>query len=312
MPYFVKVDHVKSIEKETFNYHEFVKPFIPFHLHPSLGNERSVRTLKTAALVGDFVENAVPLRDALRVGQGDGAIFSLFETTLRGLRSHTIKGPKQPGVLEEFLTVKVRAHEIAKHHPSRIRFLRKYKKIRKPTEIEQVLITSAENILTQKGPYHGDLHYSNVMVRNRDAIIIDFGSMGPFGPLYADPAILEVSLVFGTDNHDDPNSFNTWRKFVDYIFLDPLNPPLPKGDFPQFAWLHKAVRELRHVVACCGVEEQEALTILAGCLLRYGRNPPLKLASKQLDSLAESRRAYGLVVAYKICELIEKKYVARE
>ena len=183
---------------------------------------------------------------------------------------------------------------------------------RKPTEVEQVLISSAENIATQKGPYHGDLHYSNVMVRNRDAIIIDFGSMGPFGPLYADPAILEVSLVFGTDNHDDPNSFNTWRKFVDYIFLDPLNPPLPKGDFPQFAWLHKAVREVRHVVACCGVEEQEALTILAGCLLRYGRNSPLKLASKRLDSLAESRRAYGLVVAYKICERIEKKHAARE
>ena len=65
------------------------------------------------------------------------------------------------------------------------------------------------------------------------------------------------------------------------------------------------------MVACCGVEEPEALIILAGCLLRYARNAPLKLASEKLNLLAERRRAYALVVAYKICERLEQEDVAR-
>ena len=183
--------------------------------------------------------------------------------------------------------------------------MRDYGITRKPEEIAQVLRNFAAKIETREGPYHGDLHYGNIMVRNRDAIVIDFGSMERFGPLYADPAVLEVSLVFGTDDHDNPEYFDVWCKFVDFIFLEPLSPPLPKGDYPQFAWLHKAIRELRHVVACCGVDKSEALIILAGCLLRYGRNAPLKLATGELDLLAEKRRVYAIVMAYQICERLE-------
>jgi hypothetical protein len=122
---------------------------------------------------------------------------------------------------------------------------------------------------------------------------------------------LEVSLVFGTDNDDDPGLFETWRDFVDRLFLDPLRPPLLKGDYPQFAWLLQAVRELRHVVTCCGVETTEALIILAGCLLRFGRFPPLKLDNENLDILAEKKRAYALVVADRICARLEEQHVAR-
>ena len=213
---------------------------------------------------------------------------------------------KKTGVLESFLEAKVRAHEIEIKQPQRIQFLREFNQNRTPQEIEQLLKKHASKIITREGPYHGDLHYGNIMVRNRDAIVIDYGSMGPFGPLYADPAVLEVSLVFGTDDDDDPNGFESWREFVDYIFTDPINPPLPDSRFPQFAWLHKAIRELRHVVACCGVEKNEALIILAGCLMRYGRNSPLKLVNSGLDSLAEKRRSYALVVAYQICGRLEK------
>jgi hypothetical protein len=150
------------------------------------------------------------------------------------------------------------------------------------------------------------LHFGNIMVRNRDAILIDFGSMGPFGPLYADPAVLEVSLVFGTDEHDDPETYESWRNFVDDIFIEPLTPPLPRGNFPQFFWLHEAIRELRHIVACCGVEGKEALIILAACLLRYGRLSPLELKSHELNALAEKRRDYALLMAYQLCERLEK------
>jgi hypothetical protein len=310
MPFFVKLGSAWKVDDEKRNYRELAEPFIPFHLRPSLNDARSVTNLTTAALVCNFVEGAVSLRDALRAGQGDGTIFSLFEFTLRGLRNHTLNRPKRSGVIEAFLASRVKAHEIEAKHPARIKQLRDIGMTRKPEEVEWVLRKFASKIETREGTYHGDLHFGNIMVRHRDAIVIDFGSMGPFGPLYADPAILEVSLIFGTDDHDDPESFDVWRKFVDYVFLDPLSPPLPKGDYPQFAWLHKAVRELRHVVACCGIEKPEALIILAGCLLRYGRNSSLKLKSKELDLLAENRRFYALVVAYQICEWLEKHYAA--
>ena len=307
MPFFVKLGEAWKIEDEKNNYREVAEPFIPFHLRPSLNSERSVANLTTAALVCNFVESAVSLRDALRAGQGQGSIFSLFEITLRGLRSHTSSVPKKFGVIESFIDLKVRAHEIAEKHQSRIDCLRGEGKTRDPVEIEKILRGFASKIETREGPYHGDLHFGNIMVRNRDAILIDYGSMGPFGPLYADPAVLEVSLVFGTDEHEDPASFETWRKFVDFIFINPLTPPLPSGDYPQFVWLHKAIRELRHVVACCGVDEREALIILAACMLRYGRNLPLPLKKEGLNILAEKRRTYALFVAYQICERLENK-----
>jgi len=305
MPFFVKVDSFEKIRCELKNYREFVEPFIPFHLHPSVDNARCVQTLTSGALVCDFVENAVPLREALRAGQADGAIFSLFEVTLRGLRTHTQSSPLMSGVLEKFIDTRVRAHEIELKHPARIKRLRDRGMHRSPTEIEASLRSHATGLSTRQGLYHGDLHYSNVMVRHHDAIVIDFASMNEFGPLFADPAILEVSLIFGTDDDDDPKSFDTWRGFVDSVYSDPLRPPLLKGDHPQFSWLHKAVRELRQVMAGCGIEKKEALVVLAGCMLRYARNPIVEFKHAALNTLAEDRRAYALEVAYRLCERVE-------
>jgi hypothetical protein len=308
MPFFVKVDSYEMISREVYNYHEFVEPFIPFHLHPSIDAVRCVQTLTGGALVCDFVENAAPLRDALRSNQADGVIYALFEVTLRGIRSHTQNSPKMQGVLEAFLDTRVRAREIEEKHPTRVEKLRKRGMHRTPVEIEASLRTHATTIGAKQGLYHGDLHYSNVMVRYRDAIVIDFASMQEFGPLYADPAILEVSLIFGTDGDDDPKLFDAWCGFVDSIYLDPLRPPLPRGDHPQFAWLHRAVRELRQVIAGCGIEKKEALIILAGCMLRYARNPkePFReFKDPALNTLAEERRAYAFEVAYRLCEQVE-------
>jgi hypothetical protein len=305
MPFFVKVDSFEKIRCELKNYREFVEPFIPFHLHPSVDDARCVQTLTSGALVCDFVESAIPLREALRAGQADGAIYSLFEVTLRGLRTHTQASPPMPGVLEKFIDTRVRAREIEINHPARIEKLRARGMHRSPAEIEASLRSHATALSARQGPYHGDLHYSNVMVRHRDAIVIDFASMKEFGPLFADPAILEVSLIFGTDEDDDPKSFDAWCGFVDSVYSDPLRPPLPKGDHPQFFWLHKAVRELRQVIAGCGIEKKEALIILAGCMLRYARNPIVKFRDAALNTLAEDRRAYALEVAYRLCERLE-------
>src|SRR6266566_378085 len=146
IPFFVKIDTLEMIRGEMQNYSQFVDPFVPFHLHPSVEAARCVQTLTNGALVCDFVENAAPLRDALRAGQADGAIYSLFEVTLCGLRSHTQNSPKMPGVLEAFLDQRVRAHEIEKNHAARIEKVRKRGMHRSPVEIESSLRNHATTI----------------------------------------------------------------------------------------------------------------------------------------------------------------------
>jgi hypothetical protein len=315
MPFFVKLGGIESIERETLAYIKQAEPFIPFHLRPSLNEERCVTTAEGSALVCNFVASAVTLRSALRTGQGDGAIFSLFEVTLSGLRSHSLMGPVTTGVIDRFLdpdSGRVRAHLIKKQHPDRIEKLSEYEVARYPEDVEKVLRECAAGIQTHEGPYHGDLHAGNIMVRNRDAIVIDFGSMEPSGPLSADPAILEVSLLFGSDEHDKLEHFEDWRNFINYIYKDPLSPPLPIGDYPHFIWLHKATRELRHVAICCGVGNPEALIILAGCLLRFGRLSRSDFKNDNLNILAEKRRVYALVMADRICTKLVEFLAKRE
>ena len=314
IPFFVKFGDPETIAYEKLQYQKLVEPFIPFHLRPALSEIRSFTALNCAALVCNFVENAISLRDALKAGHGDGAIYSLFEVTLRGLRSHTLHAPKRLGSLAPFFNLekgRVRAAELRRQFPERIEKLHALGVSQEPEDMEKSLVDLVQSIESRDGPYHGDPHVGNIMVRNRDAIVIDFGSMGPYGPLSADPAILEVSLVFGTDNGDDPKSFAEWRNFVDYIYDKPLAPPLPNSNFHQFNWLYKAVREVRHVVSCCGVGEIEALMVLAGCLIRFGRHSVLQMQNAELDDLATSRRIYALVVADSVCRRLKEYNASR-
>jgi hypothetical protein len=308
MPFFVKIGTPASIETEEEHYRQRAEPFIPFHLRPSLDTGRCVTAFASAALVCNFVESAVPLRTAWRNAQGAGTIFSLFEVTLRGLRGHTARADKQPGVLKAFLKERVRAHQIRTelHGLARIARAKELGLTREPEALEQMLVARAEKIESRRGAYHGDLHCGNVMVRNRDAIVIDFGSMHDFGPITADPAFLEVSLVFGTDDKDDPHAFWDWKDFVDELFIkkSALRPPVHDAEHFRFAWLRKAVREVRHIASCCEIEPDEALIVLAGCLLRYGRLSIVELPNPGFVELSEDRRAYALVVAERICSML--------
>ncbi|MDI1344020.1 MAG: phosphotransferase [Pseudolabrys sp.] len=310
MPFFVKIGNRQDIEDEKENYRRRAEPFIPFHLRPSLNEARCVSTLTSAALVCNFVDSAIALRETLRNGQGAGAIFSLFEVTLRGLRSHVLKSQAEPGIIETFFDKKVRVAEIPR---ARITRARRQSHCRDPKLLGQILKNLATGINSRRGIYHGDLHAGNVMVRQRDAIVIDFGSMQDFGPITADPAILEVSLVFGMDDGDGEESLVAWRGFVSEIFLKtfPLSPPPPSSDHFRFAWLRKAVREIRHVVTCCVKEDPEALIILCGCLLRFARLSRSDLKNKALRNLSEDRRSYALVIADRICSRIEKGEYAK-
>jgi hypothetical protein len=312
LPFFIKFSTPDKIKGERSNYEDYADFYIPFYLRPNIVPMRCAQVKDLASLVGNFVEGAIPLRAALRACQSPGIIFSLFEISLRGFRSQPASGPTaswdEP--LEAFVRERVRAAEVEADTVdlARSSFGLKFT----PIEIENRLCAAIGPVKRNFSPYHGDLHTGNIMVRGRDAILIDFSAVKK-GPLTADPATLEASLVFGTDAEDDSAEFEEWKKAVDVIYDGVLihePPSLGTGPGP-FAWLYMALREIRHVLLGCDCKQEEAAEVLAAYLLRFGRLPADKFEDKTLSELARSRRAYALVVAERIVDsLVAKKGTA--
>jgi hypothetical protein len=269
--------------------------YIAFNLRPNLIPERCVSGSGRALLVGNFVEDAISLRKALQSGQGSSAIFSLFENTLGGFRMQPFTSGSSPTKgLEHFVKYRcwaenVRTDVAALAHSLGLGL--------PPAELQNELVTVAASISYRSGPYHGDLHAGNVMVRHRDAIVIDLFSAG-LGPLTADPAALEVSLVF--DGLPADADFATWRSLVDQLFvsLPSLRPPVPEAKPTNFSWLYRAVRELRHVLISLEGVEKEAAVVLAAYLVRFARllQKPVSMPA----TMTEKRHAYALVVAERL------------
>jgi hypothetical protein len=302
LPFFVKIDDPISIEKEKECYRVYAEHFIPFNFRPNIDHKRCVRTRSLAALAGDFVDDAIPLRKCLRMGFASGVLFSLFETSLKGFRLQPVAaGNKQE---DRFLSGFVRGRIGLGELPTEI--IRRAGELglsASPTNLEATIFQEAEKLSCLKGPCHGDLHSGNVMVRGGDAILIDFFSAGD-GPLTADPAALEVSLMFGTDDEDDVASFEDWRTFVDHIYdakVYTLHPPaLAESQPGPSSWLRRSIRELRHILLGCSIQEQEAKLVLAAYLMRHARLGLESLNNSKLKPVAFDRHAYALVIAERI------------
>ncbi len=96
-----------------------------------------------------------------------------------------------------------------------------------PQEHHEKICAAAKPRTYMMGPYHADLHTGNVMVRGGDAILIDFGSTS-HGPLTADPATLEASLMLERSHGKKKKRFQEWRVLIDEIYgqqITTLHPP---------------------------------------------------------------------------------------
>ncbi len=113
-----------------------------------------------------------------------------------------------------------------------------------------------------------------------------------------------VSLIFGTDEDDDENSFVEWRSFTDQIYqptAETLRPPALFESRPgPYSWLRRSIRELRHILLGCEAGELETKLVLAAYLMRYARLGLEVLTDPTLEPLALDRHAYALVVAERI------------
>jgi hypothetical protein len=304
LPFFAKIAKPNEVETEKFNYRMYAEHYIPFNLRPNIGRRRCVATRSKAALIGNFVDDAVPLRDALRSGHGIGSLFSLFETTLKGFRLQPFasgKGMEKSG-LEQFVSGRIKLEDLAKKSDV-IEHARELGLTAAPEELHMKICAAAKPLSYFQGPYHGDLHTGNVMVRGGDAILIDFGSTS-HGPLTADPATLEASLMFGTESWETKESFSEWRVFIDEIYgaeITSLHPPaLFETEPGPFSWLRRSLRELRHVLLACEGSGEEAKVMLATYLMRYARLDIETLKKDGAKALAFDRHCYALVVTERI------------
>jgi len=299
LPFFAKFLLPEDRNEEWAHYRECSELYIPFNLRPNLIRRRCVTGRKLAMLVGNFVEDAVPLRLALREGRGGKVIFELFETTLKTFRLQPVAaGHGKKKQLSEFVSRRARCGRI---EPSIVRRAKKLGLTKHPTDLERRLCEVAKEIEAWCGPIHGDLHDGNVMARGSDAILIDMGSIDD-GPLTADPATLEVSVIFRTDEFDRAKDFADWRKFVDEAYRSlPLRPPHPDAESNVEIWLRRAMRDMRFVLMGYDCHDTEAAIVVACHLLRFGRLP-IENCPPKLSSLAMSRHAYALVIAERIID----------
>ena len=170
-----------------------------------------------------------------------------------------------------------------------------------PVQLRQSIIQSAV-IPHQCGIIHGDLHGTNVLVRNNDPILIDFYSTRT-GPLVADPASLEVSLAF--DERAIPEcGFQRWTKFIDALFSD-FKTPTPMIQPSRFEWLWTTIRQIR-LLNLCSMSELEYRVGLIMFLYRYA-----SFNSSALTNTGKDARAYALVIAERLLSTRERRMKAQ-
>jgi len=303
LPFFAKIAGHREIYKEKFNYTYYTDHYISFQYRPNLRLERCVSTLNYSSLVGNFVDDSVPLRSALGKSHHSGIIWSLFDRTLRGFRIQPIVSKKEPTVgLKHFIENTVSRERLSKRDDV-IALARSYGFENDIAELTERLVTKSAAVSCLTGPMHGDLHAGNVIVRGTDAILIDFYSVKD-GPLTADPINLEISLSFALGEQEKSLAdFERWQAFVEEAYtpgaiLRPINIP---GMVPnELTWLKRSIRELRHVINGCDCCQEETKIVFACYLLRYARLLPTERYSADLEELDLRHRAYALVLADRI------------
>ena len=311
LPFFVKIDRCAKIENEMRNYEDHAAGYVPFNHRPNLAEGRSLLGLRKGILVGSFVERSETLRDVVRRGTGERAIYSLFEHALRGWRLQAYESPEYTRFAEE--PVRSVTHSL-KPRARRPVFPPDWI----PDEVQQIsgkmgardprcllkLLEGLPPLPHRCGPIHGDLHARNVQVHGSDAILIDFNAVQD-GPLVADPASMEVSIVFDgflEGSEAAPASEErrrAWSRLVDRLYdgqhLDLPPPPVPASS--PGAWMWSCVRQIRFYALTSENAGRAYRIALAVQMLR-------KAGHKPDDEEDGFRRAYACLIADRLIEQV--------
>lgn len=193
VPFLVKLNTMKKIDKERGNIEELCADRMPFPYVPPMISQRYAQGTRRAAIVSHFVERAVLLADYIRTNNANRVIHSLFDGPLRVWRSYPIRKPYALGqyALEKGITTRScdsyrTAFEGAKKLNAGILC---------PEKLLQ-MFDDLPAIEVNEVCSHGDLHMGNVFVRQpEEVVLIDFLRSG-HAPSSRDPAELECSIAF--------------------------------------------------------------------------------------------------------------------
>lgn len=304
----VKLGSRKKIVDEYDKYNGHAFDYVPYHLGPKLRPDRCNLGSSQGILVGDFVEGTEAIRDSAPAGRASHAIANLFDKTLGAWRKQA--EPNIHRTLGEFLEGKWLNEDKQEISLPQARAVTVSQLGGAPAVGPLRAIfnrCSQSRVLT--GPAHGDLHATNVLVRNGDAIIIDFEKMEDDFPMLYDPASLEGGLLvegFGRD----PRSKNNPGKLLDSISslytLKVLNSfVVPCHATDPSSWFYDCVGQIRtlsrHAELCKG---QYAL-VLAVCLIRKGCNLEL------FEPAYENLRAISFILGQQILTQIDQQATHR-
>jgi Ternary complex associated domain 9 len=237
LPFFVKVGQRDKIRDEWRHYSDHVHGQIPFYLSPKLVEKRCHLGAHSGIIVGDFVEHSESLLECARGGRAMAPIATLFERTLRHWQFEASEE-------DVALAIALPRWTHGRLDSKRLSLASSLGKTLKTKELRAIL-DHRRSEATLWGSIHGDLHADNVRVRRDDAIVIDFLSTVR-GPLLADPAALEVSLVIRAPADTDFDQ-EAWSRVVEPLYSTASFRDLPKDCDPTepYAWISACVRQIR-------------------------------------------------------------------
>jgi hypothetical protein len=248
---------------------------------------RSMVLAERGVLVGQFAERAAPLAEAVCRNGAVTSIHELFsgilnrwwansfhkgeatETTLAGSgighwcdpSGHPVPGQRT----KRAKALQRRYRKAVTLHPSVLtpRALRTKLRATRPMRLGQI---------------HGDLNARNVLVRDEMPLVIDFSHCMD-GPLLADPAWLEVTLVFNWDwSRSSPRTASArragWHEAVSQLYVRawfdravPLHLGEPFGD--ELHRVCNAVRLVRRHSAAVSTSGENYREVVCAALLRF-------------------------------------------
>ena len=289
LPFLMKIGKRGKIAEEYTNFVNNVSDYVPFSSRPDLVRERCLLGSQSGVLVAHFIEHSEPLHDLVLRVPSPRLLHSVFEDLLRGWwrlgeRDTQATDKRVLAGLEEWCDPAGK--------PDRRDALLKHSAIASshqgglhpPDEIGSRLLAVA--VPHRRSLIHGDLHAGNIHVRGTEPFLIDFGSVNE-GPILADPAMLEASLVLAVGIEcTDPAAQAAWEQLTDSELYPPTGVrEVPRRDPPagltillQRLW--EALRVIRMHVVAMRLSPVEYPTLMAAAFMRQASFDDAKPAQR--------------------------------
>jgi hypothetical protein len=274
LPFLAKIDTREKTLSELQTHRQFVRNYVPFANRPNVEDHRCAFGAQDGVLISDFVENAVTLEECIAIRDQSAILHSLFDEAFRGWRRQRRDRPSDP---RRSLGELVKGYSRHEHISAEVlEYAHSQGETLTASEL-MVELDRHSRAMYKIESIHGDLHARNVMVRNADAILIDF-SKTTRGPVLLDVASLEVSICFGCAEkviRGEPRErqsemLTNWTgRMAELYTSNTLKhiPPLCDHSEP-FGWLQNAVRQLRLRAYSLQVEQTAYVALLILCLVR--------------------------------------------